>query len=137
MQLTLGQVHVTLNSRGAVYNLAHGVETSQWVTTEEPHIKWTDGTAIVSITKVILQVLHSSERWVLVTLLDVVGCVVVVGLFLTVTVDKVLFLPIVEVVTVDRVDKEDRVSLRSHSSKKNEILRKRVSEPSFFMRLYK
>ena len=137
MQLTLGQVHVTLNSRGAVYNLAHGVETSQWVTTEEPHIKWTDGTAIVSITRVILQVLHSSERWVLVTLLDVVGCVVVVGLFLTVTVDKVLFLPIVEVVTVDRVDKEDRVSLRSHSSKKNEILRKRVSEPSFFMRLYK
>jgi len=137
VQLTLGQVHVTLNSRGAVYNLAHGVETSQWVTTEEPHIKWTDGTAIVSITRVILQVLHSSERWVLVTLLDVVGCVVVVGLFLTVTVDKVLFLPIVEVVTVDRVDKEDRVSLRSHSSKKNEILRKRVSEPSFFMRLYK
>ena len=137
MQLTLGQVHVTLNSRGAVYTLAHGVETSQWVTTEEPHIKWTDGTAIVSITRVILQVLHSSERWVLVTLLDVVGCVVVVGLFLTVTVDKVLFLPIVEMVTVDRVDKEDRVSLRSHSSKKNEILRKRVSEPSFFMRLYK
>ena len=137
MQLTLGQVHVTLSLRGVVYNLAHGVEILQWVTMQEPHINRTDGTAIVTITRVILQVLHSSERWALVTLLDVVGCVVVVGLFLTVTVDRVLFLPIVEVVIVDRVDKEDRVSLRSHLFKKNKILRERVTVPSFFIELYK
>ena len=132
MQLVVGQTHVSHSLRDAAYNLAHGVETSQWVTTEEPHINRTDGTAIVTITRVILQVLHSSERWALVTLLDVVGCVVVVGLFLTVTVDRVLFLPIVEVVTVDRVDKEDRVSLRSHLFKKKQNFKREGHRTLFF-----
>ena len=68
----------------------------------------------------------------LVTVLDSVGFVAVVGLFHTHMVDKVLLLLTVEVVTVDRVDKVDQDSLRSLSfNPNNKICQKRVIDPLF------
>ncbi len=56
----------------------------------------------------------------------------VVGLFHTDTVDKVLLLHIVVVVTVDKVDKVEEDSLRSLTSKPNKkIFQKRVINPLF------
>ena len=56
----------------------------------------------------------------------------VVGLFLTDTVDKVLLLHTVVVVTADKVDKVEEDSLRSLTSKPNKkICQKRVINPLF------
>tara|TARA_Y100000991_G_scaffold56785_1_gene41533 strand:+ start:409 stop:612 length:204 start_codon:yes stop_codon:yes gene_type:complete len=63
---------------------------------------------------------------------DSVGFVVVVGLFLTDMVDKVLLLHTVVVVTVDKVDKVEEDSSRSLTFKPNiKILEKRVINPLF------
>ena len=60
------------------------------------------------------------------------GFVVVVGLFHTDTVEKVLLLHTVVVVTVDRVDKVEEDSLRSLTfNPNNKIFQKRVIDPLF------
>ena len=68
----------------------------------------------------------------LVTVLDSVGFVAVVGLFHTHMVDKVLLLLTVEVDTADRVDKVEQDSLRLLSFNPNKkICQKRVVDPLF------
>ena len=61
MQLVVGQTHVTHSLRDAAYNLAHGVETSVWVTMLEHHTNFMDGIVTVSTTLRTQQVLHSLE----------------------------------------------------------------------------
>jgi hypothetical protein len=64
--------------------------------------------------------------------LDSVGFVVVVGLFLMDTVDKVVSLHTVVVDIVDKADKVEEDSLRSLTSKlKKKIFQKRVIDPLF------
>ena len=64
--------------------------------------------------------------------LDSVGFVVVVGLFLMDTVDKVVSLHTVVVDIVDKADKVEEDSLRSLTSKPNKkIFQKRVIDPLF------
>ena len=64
--------------------------------------------------------------------LDSVGFVAVVGLFLTDMVDRVLLLLTVVVVTADRVDKVEEDSLRSLTSNPNKkIFQKGVIDPLF------
>ena len=131
--LTLGLQVVILSLKDVVSTLAQWVEISEWATTLEHHTGLMVGTVTVFITTMrCLQELHLSELLVFHTVLESVGFVVVVGLFHTDTVDKVLLLHIVVVVTVDKVDKVEEDSSRSLTFKPNiKILEKRVINPLF------
>ena len=131
--LTLGLQVVILSLKDVVSTLAQWVEILEWATTLEHHTGLMVGTVTVFITTMrCLQELHLSELLVFHTVLESVGFVVVVGLFLTDMVDKVLLLHTVVVVTVDKVDKVEEDSSRSLTFKPNiKILEKRVINPLF------
>ena len=131
--LTLGLQVVILSLKDVVSTLAQWVEISEWATTLEHHTGLMVGTVTVFITTMrCLQELHLSELSVFHTVLESVGFVVVVGLFHTDTVEKVLLLHTVVVVTVDRVDKVEEDSLRSLTfNPNNKIFQKRVIDPLF------
>ena len=131
--LTHGLQVVSLSLRDVVSLQAVWVETSVWELMLVRHTELMVGTAIVSITMMrCLQVLHLSELLVYHMAQDSAGFVVVVGLFLTDMVDKVLLLHTVVVVTVDKVDKVEEDSSRSLTFKPNiKILEKRVINPLF------
>ena len=131
--LTHGLQVVTLSLRDVVSSLVQWVETLVWETILVHHTGLMVGTVTVSITMMqCLQVLHSSELLVFHMVLDSAGFVVVAGLFLMDTVDKVVSLHTVVVVIVDKVDKVEEDSLRSLTSKSNiKILEKRVLDPLF------
>ena len=131
--LTLGLQVVTLSLRDVVSSLVQWVETLVWETILVHHIGLMVGTVTVSITMMqCLQELHSSELLVFHMVLENVGFVVVAGLFLMDTVDKVVSLHTVVVAIVDKVDKVEEDSLRSLTSKSNiKILEKRVLDPLF------
>ena len=126
--LTLGLQVVILSLKDVVSTLAQWVEILEWATTLEHHTGLMVGTVTVSSTMTqCLQGLHLSELLVFHMVSDSVGFVVVVGLFLTDMVDKVLLLHTVVVVTVDKVDKVEEDSSRSLTFKPNiKILEKRV-----------
>ena len=103
--LTLGLQVVILSLKDVVSTLAQWVEISEWATTLEHHTGLMVGTVTVFITTMrCLQELHLSELLVFRTVLESVGFVVVVGLFHTDTVEKVLLLHTVVMVTVDKVE---------------------------------
>ena len=131
--LTLGLQVVILSLKDVVSTLAQWVEILEWATTLEHHTGLMVGTVTVFITTMrCLQELHLSELLVFHTVLESVGFVVVVGLFHTDTVEKVLLLHTVVVVTVDRVDKVEEDSLRSLTfNPNNKIFQKRVIDPLF------
>tara|TARA_B100001287_G_scaffold238605_1_gene212130 strand:- start:249 stop:701 length:453 start_codon:yes stop_codon:yes gene_type:complete len=131
--LTLGLQVVTLSLRDVVSSLVQWVETLVWETMLVHHTGLMVGTVTVTITTMqCLQVLHLSELLVFHTVLEDVGFVVVAGLFLMDTVDKVVSLHTVVVAIVDKVDKVEEDSLRSLTSKSNiKILEKRVLDPLF------
>ena len=131
--LTLGLQVVILSLKDVVSTLAQWVEILEWATTLEHHTGLMVGTVTVFITTMrCLQELHLSELSVFHTVLESVGFVVVVGLFHTDTVEKVLLLHTVVVVTVDRVDKVEEDSLRSLTfNPNNKIFQKRVIDPLF------
>ena len=131
--LTLGLQVVILSLKDVVSTLAQWVEISEWATTLEHHTGLMVGTVTVSITTMrCLQELHLSELSVFHTVLESVGFVVVVGLFHTDTVEKVLLLHTVVMVTVDKVDKVEEDSLRSLTfNPNNKIFQKRVIDPLF------
>ena len=132
VQLVTGHQTAIHNSILVVCNLALTEETSEWATTVVTHTDLTDSTVTVTSTKVDQQVLHLSELLVFPTDKDSAGCVVVVGQFHTDTVDKVLLLHTVVVVTVDKVAKVEEDSLRSLTSKPNQkIFQKGVVDPLF------
>ena len=131
--LTLGLQVVILSLKDVVSTLAQWVEISEWATTLEHHTGLMVGTVTVFITTMrCLQELHLSELLVFHTVLESVGFVVVVGLFHTDTVEKVLLLHTVVMVTVDKVDKVEEDSLRSLTfNPNNKIFQKRVIDPLF------
>ena len=131
--LTLGLQVVILSLKDVVSTLAQWVEISEWATTLEHHTGLMVGTVTVFITTMrCLQELHLSELSVFHTVLESVGFVVVVGLFHTDTVEKVLLLHTVVMVTVDKVDKVEEDSLRSLTFNPNKkIFQKRVIDPLF------
>tara|TARA_B100000674_G_scaffold28483_1_gene19962 strand:+ start:926 stop:1378 length:453 start_codon:yes stop_codon:yes gene_type:complete len=131
--LTHGLQVVTLSLRDVVSSLVQWVETLVWETILVHHTGLMVGTVTVSITMMqCLQELHSSELLVFHMVLENVGFVVVAGLFLMDTVDKVVSLHTVVVAIVDKVDKVEEDSLRSLTSKSNiKILEKRVLDPLF------
>ena len=131
--LTLGLQVVILSLKDVVSTLAQWVEISEWATTLEHHTGLMVGTVTVFITTMrCLQELHLSELSVFHTVLESVGFVVVVGLFHTDTVEKVLLLHTVVMVTVDKVDKVEEDSLRSLTfNPNNKIFQKRVIDPLF------
>ena len=111
--LTHGLQVVILSLKDVVSSLVQWVETSVWELMLVHHTELMVGTVTVSSTMTqCLQGLHLSELLVFHMVSDSVGFVVVVGLFLTDMVDKVLLLHTVVVVTVDKVDKvEEDLSL--------------------------
>ena len=131
--LTLGLQVVILSLKDVVSTLAQWVEISEWATTLEHHTGLMVGTVTVFITTMrCLQELHLSELSVFHTVLESVGFVVVVGLFHTDTVEKVLLLHTVVMVTVDKVDKVEEDSLRSLTfNPNNKIFQKRGIDPLF------
>ena len=131
--LTHGLQVVILSLKDVVSSLVQWVETSVWELMLVHHTELMVGTVTVSSTMTqCLQGLHLSELLVFHTVSDSVGCVVVVGLFLTDMVDKVLLLHTVVVATADKVDKVEEDSLRSLTFKPNiKILEKRVINPLF------
>ena len=131
--LTLGLQVVILSLKDVVSTLAQWVEILEWATTLEHHTGLMVGTVTVFITTMrCLQELHLSELSVFHTVLESVGFVVVVGLFHTDTVEKVLLLHTVVMVTVDKVDKVEEDSLRSLTfNPNNKIFQKRVIDPLF------
>ena len=131
--LTLGLQVVTLSLRDVVSLQALWVETLAWELMLVRHTELMVGIVIVTITMTqCLQVLHLSELLVYHMAQDSAGFVVVVGLFHTDTVEKVLLLHTVVMVTVDKVDKVEEDSLRSLTFKPNiKILEKRVINPLF------
>ena len=131
--LTLGLQVVILSLKDVVSTLAQWVEILEWATTLEHHTGLMVGTVTVFITTMrCLQELHLSELSVFHTVLESVGFVVVVGLFHTDTVEKVLLLHTVVMVTVDKVDKVEEDSLRSHTfNPNNKIFQKRVIDALF------
>ena len=131
--LTLGLQVVILSLKDVVSTLAQWVEISEWATTLEHHTGLMVGTVTVFITTMrCLQELHLSELLVFHTVLESVGFVVVVGLFHTDTVEKVLLLHTVVMGTVDKVDKVEEDSLRSLTfNPNNKIFQKRVIDPLF------
>ena len=132
MQLVTGHQTVIHHSILVVCNLALTEETSEWATTVVTHTDLTDSTVTVTSTKVDQQVLHLSELLVFHMVLDSVGFVVVVGLFLMDTVDKVVSLHTVVVDIVDKADKVEEDSLRSLTSNPNKkIFQKGVIDPLF------
>ena len=132
MQLVTGHQTAIHNSILVVCNLALTEETSEWATTVVTHTDLTDSTVTVTSTKVDQQVLHLSELLVFHMVLDSVGFVVVVGLFLMDTVDKVVSLHTVVVDIVDKADKVEEDSLRSLTSNPNKkIFQKGVIDPLF------
>ena len=131
--LTHGLQVVTLSLRDVVSSLVQWVETLVWETILVHHTGLMVGTVTVSITMMqCLQELHSSELLVFHMVLENVGFVVVAGLFLMDTVDKVVSLHTVVVVIVDKVDKVEEDSLRSLTSNPNKkIFQKGVIDPLF------
>tara|TARA_Y100000992_G_scaffold182375_1_gene123151 strand:+ start:184 stop:612 length:429 start_codon:yes stop_codon:yes gene_type:complete len=131
--LTHGLQVVILSLKDVVSSLVQWVETSVWELMLVHHTELMVGTVTVSSTMTqCLQGLHLSELLVFHMVSDSVGFVVVVGLFLTDMVDKVLLLHTVVVVTVDKVDKVEEDSSRSLTFKPNiKILEKRVINPLF------
>ena len=131
--LTHGLQVVILSLKDVVSSLVQWVETSVWELMLVHHTELMVGTVTVSSTMTqCLQGLHLSELLVFHMVSDSVGFVVVVGLFLTDMVDKVLLLHTVVMVTVDKVDKVEEDSLRSLTFKPNiKILEKRVINPLF------
>ena len=131
--LTHGLQVVILSLKDGVSSLVQWVETSVWELMLVHHTELMVGTVTVSSTMTqCLQGLHLSELLVFHMVLDSVGFVVVVGLFLTDMVDKVLLLHTVVVATADKVDKVEEDSLRSLTFKPNiKILEKRVINPLF------
>ena len=103
--LTLGLQVVTLSLRDVVSLLALWVETSVWELMLVHHTEQMVGIVTASITTMrCLQVLHLSELLVFHMVLDSVGFVAVVGLFLMDTVDKVVSLHTVVVAIVDKAE---------------------------------
>ena len=131
--LTTGQEAVSLSLRDVVSPQAVWVEILEWELMVVQHTELMVGIVIVTITTMrCLQVLHLSELLVFHTVLESVGFVVVVGLFHTDTVEKVLLLHTVVMVTVDKVDKVEEDSLRSLTfNPNNKIFQKRVIDPLF------
>ena len=131
--LTHGLQVVILSLKDVVSSLVQWVETSVLELMLVHHTELMVGTVTVSSTMTqCLQGLHLSELLVFHMVSDSVGFVVVVGLFLTDMVDKVLLLHTVVVVTVDKVDKVEEDSSRSLTFKPNiKILEKRVINPLF------
>jgi len=131
--LTHGLQVVILSLKDVVSSLVQWVETSVWELMLVHHTELMVGTVTVSSTMTqCLQGLHLSELLVFHMVSDSVGFVVVVGLFLTDMVDKVLLLHTVVVATVDKVDKVEEDSSRSLTFKPNiKILEKRVINPLF------
>ena len=131
--LTHGLQVVILSLKDVVSSLVQWVETSVWELMLVHHTELMVGTVTVSSTMTqCLQGLHLSDLLVFHMVSDCVGFVVVVGLFLTDMVDKVLLLHTVVVVTVDKVDKVEEDSSRSLTFKPNiKILEKRVINPLF------
>ena len=131
--LTTGQEAVSLSLRDVVSPQAVWVETLEWELMLVRHTELMVGIVIVTITMMqCLQVLHLSELLVFHMVLDSVGFVVVVGLFLTDMVATVVSLHTVVVDTVDRVVKVEEDSLRLLTFKKNiKIFQKRVIDPLF------
>ena len=131
--LTHGLQVVILSLKDVVSSLVQWVETSVWELMLVHHTELMVGTVTVSSTMTqCLQGLHLSELLVFHMVSDSVGFVVVVGLFLTDMVDKVLLLHTVVVATADKVDKVEEDSLRSLTFKPNiKILEKRVINPLF------
>ena len=131
--LTHGLQVVILSLKDVVSSLVQWVETSVWELMLVHHTELMVGTVTVSSTMTqCLQGLHLSELLVFHMVSDSVGFVVVVGLFLTDMVDKVLLLHTVVVVTVDKVDKVEEDSLRSLTfNPNNKIFQKRVIDPLF------
>ena len=131
--LTTGQEAVSLSLRDVVSPQAVWVEILEWELMVVQHTELMVGIVIVTITTMrCLQVLHLSELLVFPTDKDSVGCVVVVGLFLTDMVDTVVSLHTVVVDTVDRVVKVEEDSLKLLTFKKNiKIFQKRVIDPLF------
>ena len=131
--LTHGLHVVILSLKDVVSSLVQWGETSLWELMLVHHKELIVGTVTVSSTMTqCLQELHLSELLVFHMVSDSVGFVVVVGLFLTDMVDKVLLLHTVVVVTVDKVDKVEEDSSRSLTFKPNiKILEKRVINPLF------
>ena len=116
--LTHGLQVVILSLKDVVSSLVQWVETSVWELMLVHHTELMVGTVTVSSTMTqCLQGLHLSELLVFHMVQESVGFVVVVGLFLTDMVDKVLLLHTVVVVTVDKVDKVEEDSSRSLMSK--------------------
>ena len=131
--LTHGLQVVILSLKDVVSSLVQWVETSVWELMLVHHTELMVGTVTVSSTMTqCLQGLHLSELLVFHMVQESVGFVVVVGLFLTDMVDKVLLLHTVVVVTVDKVDNVEEDSSRSLTFKPNiKILEKRVINPLF------
>ena len=131
--LTHGLQVVILSLKDVVSSLVQWVETSVWELMLVHHTELMVGTVTVSSTMTqCLQGLHLSELLVFHMVSDSVGFVVVVGLFLTDMVDKVLLLHTVVVAIADKVDKVEEDSLRSLTFKPNiKILEKRVINPLF------
>ena len=131
--LTHGLQVVILSLKDVVSSLVQWVETSVWELMLVHHTELMVGTVTVSSTMTqCLQGLHLSELLVFHMVSDSVGFVVVVGLFLTDMVDKVLLLHTVVVATADKVDKVEEDSSRSLTFKPNiKILEKRVINPLF------
>ena len=131
--LTHGLQVVILSLKDVVSSLVQWVETSVWELMLVHHTELMVGTVTVSSTMTqCLQGLHLSELLVFHMVSDSVGFVVVVGLFLTDMVDKVLLLHTVVVATADKVDKVEEDSLRSLTfNPNNKIFQKRVIDPLF------
>ena len=131
--LTHGLQVVILSLKDVVSSLVQWVETSVWELMLVHHTELMVGTVTVSSTMTqCLQGLHLSELLVYHMAQDSAGFVVVVGLFHTDTVEKVLLLHTVVVVTVDKVDKVEEDSLRSLTfNPNNKIFQKRVIDPLF------
>ena len=131
--LTTGQEAVSLSLRDVVSPQAVWVETLEWELMLVRHTELMVGIVIVTITMMqCLQVLHLSELLVFHMVLDSVGFVVVVGLFLTDMVATVVSLHTVVVDIVDKADKVEEDSLRSLTSKPNKkIFQKGVIDPLF------
>ena len=131
--LTHGLQVVILSLKYVVSSVVQWVETSVWELMLVHHTELMVGTVTVSSTMTqCLQGLHLSELLVFHMVSDSVGFVVVVGLFHTDTVEKVLLLHTVVMVTVDKVDKVEEDSLRSLTfNPNNKIFQKRVIDPLF------
>ena len=121
--LTLGEISVTHTTKIVVFSLVHGVETLRWATMLVLHTDLAVSTVTVSSTMTqCLQGLHLSELLVFHMVSDSVGFVVVVGLFHTDTVEKVLLLHTVVMVTVDKVELVAADSSKLHTSKEKKWL---------------